>query len=248
MRRWKSTVVTFVALYIVLLAVEMPASQAVRLAGGAVGPLRLQSLEGKVYSGEAGTAYLWDLPLGRLDWELSPWPSVKGCAQFRLRLADAVSESGAGDLGFCMGHRTYIKDLSAEFVAAQVGELVDAGWVNPQGRIQLKVASLEHDGQNYMDAQGRIDWQSASLGSMQPVNLGTVSAGLSVEGGRLVANVRNQGGDLSLALKVRLDGAGRYEVEGSVSVRDGGAPSPFLSTLFPNGLNGSLPVRLTGRL
>lgn len=248
MRHWKAVAVTFVGLYIVLLLVEIPASQAVRLAGGALGPLRLQSLEGKVYSGEASTAYLWDLPLGRVDWVLSPWASVKGCAQFRLRLADAVREGGAGDLGFCLGHRTYMKGLSAEFGAAQVGELVGAGWVNPEGTLRLKVASLELDGQNYTDAQGRIDWQSASLGPMQPVNLGTVSAGLSVEGGRLVATVRNQGGDLSLALKVRLDGAGRYDVEGSVSVRDGGGASPFLSTLFPNGLDGSLPVRLTGRL
>lgn len=248
MRHWKSIAATFVGLYIVLLAVEIPASQAVRLAGGAVGPLRLQNLEGKVYSGEASAAHLWDLPLGRMGWVLSPWAAGKGCAQFRLRLADVVRESGVGDLGFCVGDRTYMKDLSTEFEAAQVGELVGAGWVNPEGTLQLKVASLELDGQSYTDAQGRINWQSASLGSLQPVNLGTVSAGLSVEGGRLVANVRNQGGDLSLALKVRLDGAGRYEVEGSVSVRDGGVSSPLLSTLFPNGLDGSLPVHLTGRL
>ncbi|HHJ80844.1 MAG TPA: type II secretion system protein N [Candidatus Tenderia electrophaga] len=230
------------------LLATFPAQRGFALLAEQAPQLRAAGLSGTVWSGKAGVLQVGDRNLEKLQWQLKPWSVLFGQLELDVRL-DGADVAGQASIGLKPDGAIRLTDVDLRLSAAEMSKQfkvpVDLG-----GQFNVQLHSAELMGQKLQSAEGVIRWQRAALVSPFAQPMGEFVARLSTEADVIKAQVKDDGGPLQLDGVAKLTPDGRYDFNGSVSVRD--AQQKLLvqgvRAMGRPGKDGRVPLRYSGRL
>lgn len=192
-----------------LFAWTLPADIGYRYAARRLAPVMLSGLQGTVWDGHADGVSLLGHDLGKLDWQASKSALLRGEFVADVRLGGTDVDL-AGTL--TRGRGSYAADhLRFSLPAALLAPALELGAVHPLGTItgELEHATLA----NAMlhDVRGHARWSGAGVSGATEMPLHDVLAEFASQP------------DGSVAGTVRDDGEGNLAIEGSFTLRIGGA-------------------------
>ncbi|NCT67177.1 MAG: type II secretion system protein N [Rhodanobacteraceae bacterium] len=192
-----------------LFAWTLPAEIGYRYAAPRLAPLVLSGLRGTVWNGHADGVGMLGHDFGTLDWTAPKGPLLRGefVADVRLRGSDGEL---AGTLTRGRGW------LAADHVrfslpAAALAPALELGAAHPRGTLsgELEHATLAKVA--LRDARGSVRWSGAGVSGAAEVSLPDVLAEFASQP------------DGSVAGRVHDDGSGNLAIEGTFTLRIGGA-------------------------
>lgn len=247
-RSTKLAAVAFILAYLLFLVVGAPASWLVHHFGERMAPFVLHGVDGTAVAGDAQAAYVGDMPLGRVNWHLTPRAILRGCLGSSVTVRDERRGTAEGELGVCIGGGRYLRDTTVDILAARLERILGQESLSLGGRIDGSINALETDGREFQRAEGRVRWNDASFKALQSVSLGEVTFELSAAEGWLTGAFKNSGGDLGMdgVLKLKHDGA--YELDGSLTPLGENISPDMLAQMAKPGPDGSFLLKLSGRL
>lgn len=206
-------------------------------------------LEGSVWSGEAATLSVNEAPVGRAEWDLSPWSMLLG----RIGAHWRVQPQGgylSGDLTATAG-QLRLTDMEGRLPAAQVMGYAPALPVQIEGEISTRMERLVLSGTAIGEASGTLVWHDAAVTSPMEMPLGDLRVELSTAAdGNIVGDVGDAGGPLEVAGEVVLSPEGTYRLELNLGTRSGASQEleQALGMLGRPGPGGKHRLTYSGRL
>ena len=194
MRRLLATLAGVLVLAIAIAAFAPASLVDARLDSMTGGAIRLAEARGTLWHGGGRLTSpdgLWRLPV---HWTLDPLPLLSGVTSIRLDAANAAADALRGRLEF-RDHRILAESLVARVPAAAVATLAGPAATQAGGDIEVRVDALTLAPTGSSGGLA-ARWQNARLvGAGWPVlDLGTVTAKLSVRGNALAGPVSNESG------------------------------------------------------
>jgi general secretion pathway protein N len=214
----------FVVAALAIVAIAVVALAPATLAGPCVerasrGAVVLADAEGTLWHGRgtlvAGAARL---PFG---WTLDPWPLLRGALRVSLLPFDAGASTPRGEIEL-RPHALAIRGLDVEAPATALASMAPRPGVAILGDVRMGAPSLRWTPMAF-EGGARVEWRHArfTISVEAPIELGTVTAALAADGGRLAGPLTNEGGD--------------FDVRGAVSIAATGSPDVSLTMTPRNG-------------
>ena len=229
----------------VFLALKAPASLVIDRAPPA---LRLGSVTGTLWSGQATEAALGALPLGKLAWRTHPLPLLTGATALDIALA-GNQLTGQGELSFGR-HTLTLDDLHVKGDGAALTPLLTQYITTLSGYLEVDIDRLRLTPQGPAEAKGQARWREARLTSPVALALGEVRMSLTQDGDKALVRVSNTGEALKLNGTIELLSGWRYQTNLQFT------PTPAtpetvrrsLRLLGPADSSGAVTLRAQGRL
>ena len=212
-----------VACYVVFLFITLPASfltgyilpsvQAART-------IKLQSVHGSIWKGQAANARVGSFNLGKLGWNLSAWGLLAGDVDLNLKFHNEDTRgNGYVSLGF--GGKTHANDVEIAFPAEVLQPLIYGFPISISGDFRGTIKELVFVQNQTINADGRVVWQSAALRAPQNMELGDFLIQLTPHntGTKIKITDENQG-PIRAEINIKLDGKGKYSMNGWLKARD----------------------------
>ena len=158
---WLLALIVFAVLFVVIVAATLPAATAYRYAEPHVQPLRLQGIEGNLWSGRATQASVYAMPIGELRWTLDPWAAVGLHARGEAALAGAALN--ASTHFDATRDRIVIDTANARLPASILGPALDIPSLVLLGDIDVKLDALELRAGMVQTASGTLTWRNAGV-------------------------------------------------------------------------------------
>lgn len=162
--------------------------------------LSLQGVSGTLWSGTANTISINNtIQLNDTTWDFSTWKILTGKIAADLNTHyqdnDITTEIGTSFLG---GY--FINNLTAKLPASDIAELANIPLVQLSGEIALDIKHAQWEQGTLPMATGEIDWNNSAVTVAETVPLGNISITLSEsEEQQLIAEIKNQGGDIKIS-------------------------------------------------
>jgi len=237
--------------YLLFLLLYFPAQQGLGLAS-AVGldiPVRLDGIQGTLWSGEAASTSYQGMPLGRMRWHFKPFGLLLGRLGYRIELQGAGEElTGSVRTGLGGGYR--MEELAGLLRAERIPSLLGQRQLDLGGSLDLEQLDLAFDGGRLSEAEGGVRWRDASLIAPVKLKLGDLQADLSNgENGGIVAEIRDLSGPTGIKASANLAEDGNFQFKGLI--KPGRNADPGLTTALKaisrSGPDGSFSVNYSGR-
>jgi len=214
---WGLALVVLGALFVVIVAMTMPAATAYRFAESRLQPLRLQGLAGNIWEGSATQVSVYALPLGQLRWKFDPWASLGFSADGEAALLGRDMNATAkihADRG-----QVTLRDGSARMPAAVLAPALDIPSLVLLGDLDLKLAAFAlRDGYLHW-ADGVLVWRNAGVSGAAEARFADVTVQIkTLRDGVVEGLISDGGGSLAASGRVLFEGA-RFSAEVKLSVR-----------------------------
>lgn len=184
-------------------------------------PVQMEGISGTIWRGRVANVVVpypgGHYPLGKLEWELSPWSLLRlsPCVHFRTELE---SQTTSGTACSSLSRRLTLKETRLTLPASIV-EL----WapVRVRGQVDAYIASMTVVGEQVRDLLGNGSWTNAEFhNSHNWVSLGTIAFDLSENGeGGIAARMFDIEGPLDLDLNSSVQLSGAYDIRGRIGLR-----------------------------
>ncbi len=206
MKRWFLGTVVVLLLLAVVLAVTFPAALAWHWIADRAPGIKLQGLNGTLWSGEAARFSAGSNNLGRLKWTLSPWRLLRGEVNSQLNLdgpgikmSALVRQTADGGLA--------ITDLSGEAEAKWLGPALAIPVLEPSGTLSIANASATLDAAGLPQAvNAELVWRDAGVRGQVMARFGTITIASHGDGGRILTTIADSGdGELEVNGSATLD-------------------------------------------
>lgn len=179
--------------------------------------ITLHDVRGTVWRGQAGDVQWQAQSLGTLDWNAAPAALLRGEFDVRLRLAGPLRASGR--LRQRLGGSRFEQVLLA-LPAAWLDGILATPVLQPQGRVDVTLATAGFSGGQWHALDGHALWRDAALTGAAAAALGDLRADFRlVAPGRVEGQLRDLGGPLALDGSFALD-AGGYRAQARLVARD----------------------------
>jgi hypothetical protein len=218
----------FVFFLIVLLAVAAiaiatcPASFAWRYVSASVGTLKLDGISGTIWNGHAGSASVYGQELGALDWQLSPWPLLRGVVAAHLDVHGGAV-NGTGLVERETDGSLQVTGAVVRMPASLAAPALDIPMLQLLGQMDIDIAQLRAQGAWPTAARGEIRWHDAAVAGAAQAPLGDLQAQFaSAADGSIAGTAHDLGGPLQLDGTFKM-AAGGYEAQAKLAARDGNA-------------------------
>jgi len=209
--------------YIVFLLASLPASFLTRYILPSLKPagmIKLQSVHGSVWKGEAMNATVNQFSLGHLDWKLNGWGLLLGDLDLKLAFKNDNSR-GSGLLSLGFGGSTEAEDIELQFPAEVLQPLFYGMPISFSGDLRGSIKSLELRPGKVLKGDGRVVWQSAALRAPQNIELGSFLIALEpVNNGTKLKITDQQQGPVVTDIGITVNGNGEYKLNGWMQARD----------------------------
>lgn len=174
--------------------------------------LNIQGVSGTLWQGKAYLVTVNnDTTLKNSSWSVSSWKLLIGqlAADVETHLLgnDIKSEIGATLLG-----SYFINQLNARIDAKDVAQLAAIPLAQLSGPMSIDIEHASWSKGELPSATGVIDWNNAEVTVADTVSLGKVTITM-IEADQLYADIKNQGGDISIAGNARLEPEANYAVD-----------------------------------
>jgi general secretion pathway protein N len=209
----KYYILTAVIAYFTFLLATIPA-QFITSMIGEKSQVTMQGVSGTLWSGKA---YLLSAnnttQFYNTEWSLSVWKLLIGkvAADITTQFAgnDIETEIGTSFLG-----RYFINDLSGKIAANDFAQLAAIPLAQISGLISLNIEHAQWKQGELPTASGEIKWKDAAVTVVDTASLGDVSITLGEsEQQLLIAEIKNQGGDIKIEGKIELVPEADYSLD-----------------------------------
>lgn len=252
-RGWNYLLLGLVA-WLFFLLWRMPALVAYDLAAETLdNTLTPAGIGGTVWRGEVQQLQLREYPLGRLNWQLSPWDLLVGdvAAEFALSREEA-SLQGRANAPFS-GESVSLEALRGRIPLSLLQPHLAMIPLPLDGVVSLRLDQVEVAGDKprLERVVGRIVWHQAGVLAPQPLAFGDLQIELNTDdAGAIEGKIGDSGGPLRLQAILTVDEGGDYRLKGKVGAR-ASAPPALHNTLRMLGKadnEGDYPLNFSGRL
>jgi hypothetical protein len=220
--------------FLVTLVALFPAAPVIDRIRPQLGPVALESVNGKLYKGLIGTVRSTDdlLPLEfqNVAWALAPQTLLKGGAGASFSF-DGYGGSGKGlaTLGWSGSVDITDFDFSAQVKAFE--PLLPVPIASFSGELIGNIKRVSFDNNLLAKAQGKLTWNNAELQTPIPTSLGTVEVDIKPQGETAhVVTLKAAGGD------VAMDGSVTLSLNGDFTANVLFTPAPSAAQAVLNGL------------
>lgn len=238
--------------YGLFLVTNLPASLAVDFITSRMGDaqrIQLGELQGTLWSGQAASAKVSGITLGKLQWDLSFLPLLIGQVDvdIRFRRDDGY---GKGNISIGLGGDISFQDVEARLPAEALMPLFYGMPIVISGQLSVILPEGKVVKGKTLNVRGRLTWHDAALTVPQPLEYGDllITAEPQGEGSQLV--LADQGGPLLAEGTVTVKGNGQYSVNINLASRKpaGSSLSNALRMLGRPNAEGKIPFSKSGKL
>ena len=206
-RYWLGLLIAVLALMAIAVAlvVSVPARFVYNHYAERIQPLRLQGIEGSVWSGKAAMASYAARPIGPLQWKLDPWSLLRGSAQGTVGLA---GPEWTADTQFKLKPgRIELAAARAGFPASMLSPALDIPSLRLLGDIRVDMQDVILENGEIKLAIGQLAWENVGVSGSAEARLGRVIVEFApLVDGAIVGNVRDDGGPLEARGRIELRG------------------------------------------
>lgn len=190
-------IITAIVAYLVFLVATIPAKPVGKIINDN-SPLTLVGVNGTLWNGTVTTITINQILLEGTTWSFSAWKLLLGKAAIQLvthfQKNEITTEIGTSFLG-----TYFINHLDAKLTAEDLSQLVNIPLVKLAGNLSIDIEHGEWSQSMLPRAAGNIIWSNASLTVAETASLGNISIVLGESAKELlVANIKNQGGDIKI--------------------------------------------------
>ncbi len=209
--------------YLAFLLITLPASFLTRYILPSVDPagvVKLQSVRGSLWSGQANDTRIGKFYLGALDWDLSSLGLLLGNINLDVEFKSDIA-NGLGEVSLGFGGSTSANDVELNFPAEMLQPFFSGFPISISGDLRGTINELNYVQFEQLQADGRIVWQEAALRAPQNIELGDFLIEMSPhnQGTKIKITDENQG-PVKTELNIKLSGNGKYTVNGWMQARD----------------------------
>jgi len=254
MKRWRWHILLFVVVYGVSLLGTMPAVLALHWAEPVLMKMpehpTLQGIDGTLWSGHASQVVYRGMPLGDVQWHVSPWALLIGRLTVAVKLNNRDGYlDGVLSTGFS-AERWHLSQVQGQVPASLVKGLAPGLPVVPSGTFALVIDDARFEHARLQSLDGRIVWNKGGIASPLPLEFGDLLAEFSSGTSGISGHIKDSGGPLQLDAVLKLGTDGVYALTGKSAARAGAAQSlvTSLSMLGQPDANGMVPFHFSGRL
>lgn len=254
MKRWVWHILLFVVAYGMTLIATMPATLVLHWAEPALArlpqKLLLQGVDGTLWSGRAVQASLRGIPLGALQWDISPWSLFIGRFTVELKLNNA-DDYLDGELSSSFdGGRVQLREVKGQLPALLMKSFVPSLPIVPSGSLAVNMDEAVLEAARLRSLTGRIVWNRGGVTAPLALEFGDLLAEFSSNENGISGSIKDSGGPLQLAAELKLGADGSYTLTGKSAARSGAAPAlaTSLSLLGQPDAQGMIPFRFNGHL
>lgn len=253
MKRYLSYILAGLAAYLIFLVATLPAAQVWGLVDDQVSKqFILKDVEGTLWDGRAGEAWLAGQHVSSLSWDLSVLPLLWGTveAEVSLRQDDGyfngiIARSFGGDLS--------VAEVEARMELASLGVLKRTLPKGFEARLSLNLEELEIEDHLITGATGIIALQDARISPTtgKGLDFGDLRMDLVTEGDAIKGSLTDGGGPLQMDGLLSLGtGDGAWNFSAWVSARDSSDPmlKQGMSLLGRPGPDGRINITHQGKL
>ena len=214
---WTVALIIFVALFVVIVAATLPAATAYRYAEPHLQPLRLQGIDGSLWTGRATQASVYAMPLGEVRWTLQPGAALGLRARGEMALLGrSLNASTRFDAG---RDAVVLEQADASLPASVLGPALDIPSLVLLGELKLMMDRVELRDGLVHSAKGLLTWRNAGVSGAAEARFSDVSVSFSSpRPGVIEGVVRDGGGTLAADGRVLIDGE-RFTAEVKLGVR-----------------------------
>lgn len=208
--------------YVVFMLILFPADRAYRLLQTQLPGVELFQVQGTLWSGTAQAVVVRGKTLRNFSWELKPLGLFKGRIEADVKF-DSNTTWASANVGVGLGEKIVVSSLQGQLPVVELQALLPPAPAKLAGMLQLNFDKLVYasESKQLEYAQGRVEWQGASVTVMQEAAIGDYQLDLTttdqgVEGTFSDINegpMQVQGG-LTLGLDKQ------YKVDAKLKVRD----------------------------
>lgn len=211
----------------------------------------MQGVSGTLWNGHANNINInKTVQLKDSSWSLSLWRLLTG--SLAIDIDTQYSDNGINaELGISFLGRYFVNDLKATISANEVARLTKIPLAQLDGLIALDIEHAEWKQGELPMASGQISWKNATITVAETVSLGNILISLDEsEQELLVADIKNQGGDLKVSGTAGLVPEADYTVNLLLSPADQskGSVEQSLSMFAKKQANGDYLFKQTGPL
>jgi len=243
---WATT--AFVLFIIVITLVYKLPAKFVYQKFSSVSSLELVGISGSIWSGHIDSIITPQLTLSQLSWQLSVWPLLVGDVDLQWKLEDpAVQLQGEISLS---GEELSLIDIHGHIDLVGLGSRLPAQDILLAGVIDINISQLEFKKSELINVTGLVKWETAQLLSPTNIKFGDFKADLSNSSSKLLANLSDMGGPISLRGVFSLSTQRSYDYTLEIAVRDTSVPGLLegFNQLGQHNDNGVVTLRGNGVL
>jgi len=209
----KYYIFTAVTAYLLFLLITIPA-QSVSGMINDNSPANMQGVSGTIWHGKAYLVSVGDtVQLNNTEWSLSPWKLLIGQVAVDITTQYSGSEIQT-ELGLSFLGRYFVNDLTAEVTANNFALLANIPLAQLSGLISLNIEHAQWKPGELPAASGEIKWKDAAVTVTDTASLGNITITLGEsEQQLLIADIKNQGGDVKIEGKAELIPEADYSLD-----------------------------------
>ena len=187
-----------------------------------VNSVELVGISGSIWSGHIDSITTPQLTLSQLSWQLSVWALLVGDVDVQWKLEDpALRLQGEVSLS---GEELSLIDIKGHIDLVELGTRLPVQNILLAGVINIDIPQVEFKQSELINITGLVEWESAQLLSPANIELGDFKADLLNSSSKLLADLSDTGGPVSLAGAFSLSSRGKYDYTLEIAVRDTSVP------------------------
>ncbi len=217
----KTGLLTGLIAYVAFLVATPPAGVVLSLLEDHLGEVRIEGVDGSLWSGRATRIHIESHTLDTVRWRLAPWYLLTGELVFHLE-GDFRQQPVQTDAGFTLTGKVVAHPFEASLPADLLTTLFDIPLANLAGRLDARLDTLRWDPDGLPEIEGELHWNDAVISVAQSVALGDITIVLDrSDDDRQRAVIRNQGGELQVSGEARLDDERNVELQLDLKLQPG---------------------------
>lgn len=213
-------ILTAVTAYFIFLIATIPAKPVTDMVNNN-NSISIQGVSGTLWNGKAYAVTInKTIQLKKTEWSFTAWKLLIG--QIAVKVNTRFMNNNINtELGTSFTGRYFVNKLNAKLSANDVAQLANIPLVQLSGLISLDIEHAQWKQGELPLASGQINWNDATITVADTASLGNVSIILGESEQRLlIADIKNQGGD------IRINGTAKLVPEADYAVSIKLSPTP----------------------
>lgn len=208
----KYYIVIAIASYLLFLLMTVPAKPFTDLINKHT-DAQVQGVSGTLWDGHANSVRIKDMQLLDTHWSLVVWKLLIGQLAADVE-GEFRNNTFATEAGSTITGNMFINDLKTRLSAQDISELAAIPLAQLSGTFDLDIETASWKQGGLPEASGVVTWDQAAITVAQAVSLGKVTLKLTEsEEQLLLAEIKNNGGDITLGGTAKLMPDKKYAVD-----------------------------------